>query len=141
MSSKGQHGTKAEKARRVHKVYKMLVDGADYQGIVLAAEQLGWDVSSRTIDTYVAEARSRLEEESAAERELELGRAKARLNNLYGRSLLGKDLRGALAVQREINELLGLKAAKEVTLTITDEALIAERDRLRAELAKRSADA
>jgi predicted ATP-grasp superfamily ATP-dependent carboligase len=110
----GQRGTKAEKARSVHKVYKMLVDGVDVRGIVIAAEQLGWDVSSRTIDTYVVEARKLLEAESAEERLLELGRAKARLHSIYGRSLVKKDLRLALDVQREFNKLFGLYAPTRV---------------------------
>jgi len=102
--------TKAVVARRVNVVYRLLLSGFSMQEILqYAAERTDWDVGERQVFKYLARARQLLEAESKTERAEERGKAIARLNNLYGKALNANDLRQALAVQKEINELLALR--------------------------------
>lgn len=101
---------KAVVQRRVNVVYKLLLKGFSMQEIVqYAAERTDWNVGDRQVFKYLARARQMLEAEAKTERAEERGKAVARLNNLFGRALNANDLRQALAVQREINELLSLR--------------------------------
>lgn len=102
--------TKAVVERRVNVVYKLLLKGFSMQEIIqYVAERTDWDVGERQILTYLARARQLIAAEGKTERAEERGKAIARLNNLFGRALNANDLRQALAVQREINELLALR--------------------------------
>jgi hypothetical protein len=135
----GHHGTKAEKARRVHRVYKLLVAGMDRESIIMAGNQLGWNVSTRTIDVYIAEATQRLQRAGETDRAKDFGTAKARFDALYGRAWDDKDTPTALRVLDKECELLGLYPPRrsDVSVAMTDDMLVAEHARLKAELAKR----
>jgi hypothetical protein len=102
----------AKVAARVDQVYDMLVAGLSYRQILkLAKEKHGWAVSSRTVDTYVAHAKERLEAEAKIRRGAELGKAIARLDNQYFKADQRKDHRGATMIERERIELLNLRAS------------------------------
>ena len=99
---------------RVNEVYAMLVAGLRREAILrLANDKHGWDVKSRTVDSYIALAKDRFEEESKVRRSAELGKAIARLDSLYAKAEARKDHRVALMVERERIELLGLRSAGE----------------------------
>ena len=102
---------------RVNEVYNMQVAGLRREQIVQAsrASKHGWDVSPRTIDTYIALAKERFEEEAKVRRGAELGKAIARLDSLYAKADSRKDHRGALLVERERIELLDLKTPARTT--------------------------
>jgi len=133
----GQRGTKAEKRRRVQKVRHMILSGFERGAIILAAQQLGWNVSDRTVDGYMATARRGIEQSSADEQSQELALAKMRLVDLYAKEMAAKDYRGALPVLREYNELCGLHAPKRVEITL--DSVDAEIARLEAEVAAETA--
>jgi len=56
----------------------------------------------------VAEARQRITVAADYARDEQLGKAVMRLDDLYAKSIAGKDTRTALQAQRELNRLLGL---------------------------------
>ena len=111
-------GTRAVVAARVDVVYRLLLLGLDYQRILehIAKKYSVWGVKPRTVDNYIAKAKKLIIEAGYHDRELEFGRSLARKHDLYTRCLNDKDYRGALAVQKEIDDLLGLKAPIEVNL-------------------------
>jgi hypothetical protein len=97
----------------VNEVYAMLLSGLRREQIVkLARDKHGWDVSPRSIDTYIALAKERFEEESKVRRGAELGKAIARLDSLYAKALARNDSRTALMAERERIELLNLRASR-----------------------------
>lgn len=104
--------TTAKVTARVNEVYAMLLSGLRREQIVkLAREKHQWGVSSRSIDTYIALAKARFEEEARVRRGAELGKAIARLDSLYAKALARNDNRTALMAERERIELLGLRSA------------------------------
>jgi hypothetical protein len=111
----------AKTTDRVNEVYAMLVAGLRREAIIrLANEKHGWNVRPRTVDDYIAKAKQRFEEEARVRREAELGKAIARLDNLYAKSVSRNDNRTALAVERERIELLGLRVAHDGDLSDVD---------------------
>jgi hypothetical protein len=99
----------AEVETRINKVFDLLIAGASRSQVIqFASDKAKWDVTDRQIDTYIAEANKRLIEVGKTHRETELGRAIARLNNLYFLSITVQNFNVALGVQKEINKLLGL---------------------------------
>lgn len=93
---------------------QLACSGASRRDILqFVATQTTWGVSVRTIDRYMADAHVAVVDAGRHNHELELGRAKVRLNLLFGRALAAKDYSTALAVQREINRLLNLLPAPE----------------------------
>jgi hypothetical protein len=97
----------AKVAERVSDVYVMLVSGARREQIVSFARQ-HWDVRPRTVDTYIAKAKERLEEESRVRRSVELGKVLARLDTQYFKADSRKDHRGAVLAERVRIKLLRL---------------------------------
>lgn len=130
----GHRGSAAERTRRVTQVYKWVVSGMRSDEIQsLVAEDEDWDVSERTVRTYIQQATARLEEEAATVREVELGKARARLDRLFASCELRGDPRGALMVAKEHIALFGLAVPQRVEITI--EAIDAEIARIEVELA------
>jgi hypothetical protein len=107
--------TNAEIETRINKVYDLLVNGASRAQIIqYASDKAKWEVTDRQIDTYISKANERLITLGKTHRETELGRAIARLNNLYFLSITMQNYNVALGVQREINKLLGLSLEQEL---------------------------
>ena len=74
------------------------------------AEKKGYPLSRRQVGYNLAEAKKEMLANAKFDQDEQLGKAITRLEGLYRKSLNPKapDLRGALAVQKEINVLLGL---------------------------------
>lgn len=107
--------TKAEKELRITKVHEMLVQGFTRPQIMqFIAEKTNWNLKERTIDWYISLATERIEKEGEAAQEFELGRALARLDDLYRRNMAIQDYKAALQVQRERSKLLGIYAPDKV---------------------------
>lgn len=109
--------TKAEIKRRVKAISTLLLNGASRADILQYATKTDWDVSDGMIDKYIAKANEGFKQSATFDNGVELGKALNRLQRLYMSHLENKDYRDALAVQKEINKLLGLYAPerKEVT--------------------------
>jgi len=114
----GNRSSRAAIRVRVDIVYRLLLLGLDRQRIIdhVRAKYPSWPKSDGAIDRCIEQAEQMLIESGEAERPVEFGRSLARKHDLYTRCLNDKDYRGALAVQKEIDDLLGLKAPIEVNL-------------------------
>jgi hypothetical protein len=109
---------------RVNEVYNMQVAGLRREQIVkLARGKHGWDVSPRTIDTYIALAKERFEEEAKVRRGAEIGKAIARYETIFAKALSRGELSAAIRAENGIVELLGLKDAGQDDLSDVDEFL------------------
>ena len=111
---------------RVDIVYRLLLLGLDRQRIIdhVHKKYPDWPKSAGAIDRYIKKADQILIEVGEADRPLERGRSLARKHDLYTRCLNDKDHRTALAVQKEIDELLGLKAPLRVDIATARQQLV-----------------
>jgi hypothetical protein len=99
---------------RVTEVYHMQVIGLRRDQIIkLAREKHGWDVSPRTIDTYIALAKERFEEEAKVRRGAEIGKAIARYETIYAKAMARHELNAAIRAENGIVDLLDLRAPRE----------------------------
>lgn len=112
--------TNAESAERTTKVFELLILGLSRQEIMQYCS--AWKITTRQIDVYIKKATERLKAHADYQREEQLGIAINRLNKLYQSNLKVQDYKGALAVQRELNTLLGLHAPARHELTGKDGA-------------------
>jgi len=134
----GKHGSRSEVERRVTEVYKWINAGIGYQEILrLGNGKRGWDVSTRSIDSYIAKARKRLERDSRAIREVELGKAVNRLDTQYFKADSRGDHRGAVIAERAHIDLFGLAAPQRLEVTL--ETIDAEIARREIELSRKEA--
>ena len=92
---------------RIDKVMDLLLHGVS-RGQIVKAGAKEWDVTERTVDTYIREAKDALAAQAEKRREVLYGLAYARLENLYQRSLSISDFKNALGVVKELNSLAGL---------------------------------
>ena len=107
--------TAAEITKRVNKVYQLLLDGLSRADILeYVAKKTEWKVSDGSVDEYIAKATAEIKARSTIVRDEEYGKALERLRMLYSRNIMIQDFKAALAVQKEINELLGLYPAKKI---------------------------
>ncbi len=75
--------------------------------VVFLKEKGGIELSTRQLARYTSEVKEELKRNSRTDREEEIGRALSRLDGLY-RKLEQNDPRGALQVEKQRQELLGL---------------------------------
>jgi len=121
-----------EMRARVATVYRLLLSGLRRREIIqYVDEKTDWGVQPRTVDNYIRKATAEIKEVTDEELKTARGMAHKRLDTLYYKSLLINDYKTALAVQKEINELFGLKTAKiehsgDVGVLIVDD--VAETD-------------
>lgn len=95
-------------------IYEMLLRGYTTSDIVhYAAEKTDWNVSRRTVEEYIRRAREDVARISDEEKEAALGSSLKRLDMLYRKALKKDDLKTALAIQKEINELFHLKDTEQ----------------------------
>ena len=78
---RGKKPTIAEKTRRVNEVYGLLASGASRQQILQHSSE-NWDVSERTADSYIAEARELIERDCDMSRPAFLAEALAGLRKV-----------------------------------------------------------
>ena len=100
--------TDAEIEQRVSTVYRLMLRGSSRESILQYAAKKEWGVETRSVDGYIARAKNLLRKQAETDRTDELGKARARLNLLFGKALKTGDLRTALAVQKELNQLADL---------------------------------
>lgn len=115
----GDKRTKEEQNKVIEQVYQMLLLGMRppqiFENVKKIAEKDGKELKCQaTFYNDLAKARELLEKDAAPRRKMELGRNKARLEWLFMKLAAIQDYKGALAVTREINELLGLHAPKQL---------------------------
>lgn len=113
--TKAPKPTRAEREARITEVFKLLIIGLARHDIVrYVADRTIWNLKERAIDYLIARATARFEAHAKVRRDQELGKAIARLNDLYSRTHRVQDFKTCLMAQRELNELLGLYAPKRL---------------------------
>ena len=105
---KGKKSTFAEKARRVREVYGLLSNAAPRQEILLQYAAENWDVSERTADEYIKEARILIEKDCEMSRQAFLGECLSRLRNYEQQAAKRGQLQVATNSVRLQAELIGL---------------------------------
>ena len=113
------------KYERTREVYKFMVNVSKQRKEIVHffskkwtkdgffAENISEKSKHRTIDNYIRKVKDtffNFEEEIESEK----GRTLARLDDLYQNSIKIQDYKGALAVLREIGEIVGFKAPKHI---------------------------
>lgn len=97
--------------KRVDLIVKLLAKGLDTKDIIqYCTQKTNWGVNERQVFIYLKKANEYFEEKSQYVRNREFGRALHRLNDLYSKCMSIQDFRGCLAMQKEINALLGIEA-------------------------------
>ena len=112
---------------RQNAAFKLLLNGYSNSDLIrYYAEQYKktgnklWNVGERTVSNDVAAFKKELESLASVHREEELGRARARLDNLYRLAMADHDLKTALSVEKTRIELFRLN---EIVDDGTDESL------------------
>ena len=103
--------TAAEKRKRISLIIPLLLAGKGRSEILQFASDMGWGLSDRTVESYVAAAREEIKVAGDAARDYEYGLARSRLESQYAVALEAGDGRLALAILREINALAALHQA------------------------------
>lgn len=104
--------TKADKIlieERINTVIKLKMMGLSHQDTCRYASEK-WNISDRQTERYLEKATTYLHQCAKIDRDEEIGKAIARYNDLYGKSMGIQDYRECRAVQKAINELWGLEA-------------------------------
>lgn len=104
--------TKAEIKRRETELFKLTLRGG-FEGDILDYAVNEYGISESSAYKYISKVYERLEEHSKIIRDRELGKALGRLAELYQMSYKLHDFKVCLAVQKEINALLGLYAPEK----------------------------
>lgn len=112
--------TNFEVQKRVDKVFDMLMNGLPRARILQFASEKGWDVTDRTVDSYIRAARKLFAQAALTQKQEQIGIAISRLNNLYEKCMMIQDYKAALAVQKEMNTLLGLHEPAKQAIKIDD---------------------
>lgn len=94
-------------ATRHEAVLQMLLVGARRADVLRYASEQGWNVSSRTVENYIAAAHAILEAQADKDRDRVFRLHLAQRQELYARAVNSGDLRAALAVVKDTDELLG----------------------------------
>lgn len=106
--------TQAEKAARVETVLELLVNGASRREIIAyIAQKTPWNVSDKTIDDYIVEARDDLRAAAGIDADQELAKAFRRFENLYARALRVQDYKVCLAIEKARLKFCGLSHRAE----------------------------
>lgn len=93
---------------RVSAVFNLLLIGASRRKIrQFAAEK--WGISDRQVDRYISKANEEFRHTANRDRDLNFGKASARLEHLFATAMQNHESRQALAVEREIIGLYGLR--------------------------------
>lgn len=106
----GKKPTNEELARRKLKVLDLVIKGYSPEDIRLYVQnETDWGVSTHTIDKYRLQAAELLKERAKTVADEQIGLAIARLNFLFKKCEMRHNHKTALAAQKELIELLGLK--------------------------------
>ena len=108
---------KKEVYERAAKVSELLASGLTVKQIQqYAAEKLNWNTTERAIFKYIAKANEIFAQESKAKVAEEFGKGLRRLNMLFASSLKIQDFKACLAIQREINNMLGFTSKQQLVV-------------------------
>lgn len=112
--NKVKKSSAAEYELRVHTVYEMIIKGATRPFIVRYASK-EWNVSSRQVDTYMAEAKKIIDDIfDKKSKEKIINKHRAMLADLYVKNYTIQDFRECRSILESERRLLGLDAPKKI---------------------------
>jgi len=115
--------TNAEIEIRVNKVIQLLILNTNRHDILkYFRTKLNIDISIKSIDIYIRNAKRIIKKKAKYNIDEQVGKAIARLDDLYLKAYMIQDYKTCLSIQKEINNLLGLITQK-VDLTTAGEPL------------------
>lgn len=120
---RGTHVAWIDKEAYIDIVINMLTAGATQSQIYRHSLDKGWNVSRRTICSYIAKAKEIIQAEQRDEKGYRTALSGRRLDDLYLKNLQINDFKAALATQCAIISLYGLN---EKPNKISDELTIME---------------
>lgn len=107
------------KWERSTKVSELLATGLTVKQILqYVNEKLGWETTEKSVFRYISAANEIFAEESKAKINEEFGKGLRRLNMLFASSLKIQDYKACLAIQREINAMLGFTGGTKSSLVV-----------------------
>jgi len=106
---KSLENRRLKKVKKINKIYRMVLLGYDRSFVLNYARKKRWDISKKTVDNYYAEVSKMIKEDGIKYRDEMLGKAHLRLEMLFNRCFRRRDYRTALLVQKELNEISGLR--------------------------------
>ncbi len=111
-------GTRAQIARRVTQVFKLLILGKTRAFIVqFCADQ--WEIEERQADEYIARANDMIEAQAARTREDHMKIALQRLDAVFGEAFEAGEFKDALGAQHQVNKIIGLYAPTQQNVNVT----------------------
>ena len=102
--------------QRVLAIVESIIEGGNTYEIVKHYRS-EWNLSERMIYKYINKAKNEFKKYAKTEAQVEIGKAINRLNKLFNSSLQIMDYKTCLAVQKEINSMLGLNEANKIEIT------------------------
>lgn len=113
---------------RIFTIIQLLMRGLQRKEVIqYIADKTDWNIQERMVDKYLRVARDEIKAQSETDKAYYLGESLLRLRNLYFKLYNLQDFKGALQVQKEINDLMGIKEPIKTTneniskITIVDE--------------------
>src|SRR5574343_463096 len=102
--------------KRVDHIYKLILNGENTRKIYRNPSIKKWNVTTRTIDTYIAKAREQLAEYAEYDKTAEYARAIHRLNKIYDLAITAGDLSNARGTIKDLLQLHGIAGPIHVKL-------------------------
>ena len=120
-----EKSTKAELQRRIAYVMELLAKNYKRSQIMEhVLNECDWGVTTNTIGKYINRAKGELVKEIRKSAVQHLAKSVMQLEDLYNRCYQDEDYRGALAVRKHLDEVLGVSADKlESSLEDAEESL------------------
>jgi len=107
---------------RVLIIVEAIIEGGNTYEIVKHYSS-EWKLSERMIYKYISKANDEFKKFAKTEAQTEIGKAINRMNKLFNSSLQIMDYKTCLAIQKEINTMLGLNEAAKMDITTQGEKI------------------
>ena len=115
----GNKSTNIELTKRISELVPLISILNRHEIQQYVAESTDWEISERQIDDYIAKARVIVDEQFKDTNKKAVENGYNNLINLYKKSFQDQDYKTCLAIQKEINEVYGIKVQK-VDLSLKD---------------------
>jgi len=110
--------TRTELEKRISQVADLLLVGMNRQDVArYVREKTNWRISRATREEYIEAAQEMISDEADEGKRYRRQQSLCRLDDLYKKSTAIQDYKTCLAVQKEINRLLGLPEEDAVPQT------------------------
>ena len=114
----GEKSTHVETQTRIATIYRLLLNGLRRREIIqYVSETTDWGVSERSVDNYIKQAAAEISEIHKTEKIAAYSMSRRRLDDLYFKSMEIADYKTCLQIQKESNDLEGLKSPTKTEIS------------------------